>query len=136
MLNSFFLKYPAARQFSKFALVGSIGTAIDFGILNLGVEILGLAVYLAATVSFFAAMTHNFLLNKYWTFSKNGCRAKFINQCFKYFSVSMVGLFINLGVMFVLIEGAGLWYNWAKVFATGLVIMWNFSINRQWTFKK
>jgi len=129
------IKSKIFKQFTKFCTIGVIGTGIDFGILNLGVLILSWNVYAAATISFILAATNNFFLNKYWTFTDKSKGSRFIGQYAQYLAVSVGGLLLNLGIMFVLIEQLDLWYNWAKVFATGLVIMWNFSLNKYWTFR-
>ncbi len=129
------LRSELFKQFTKFCIVGSIGTAIDFGILNLGVIVFSWNVYLAATLAFILAATNNFFLNKFWTFTENSKGIRFLGQYAQFLLVSVGGLLINLGIMYALIEGAHLWYNWAKVFATGVVIMWNFSLNKYWTFR-
>jgi len=129
------LKSQLFNQFWKFCIVGFIGTAIDFGVLNLGVEVIHLNVYLAAAIAFVLAASNNFALNKYWTFLNKVKGNKLFGQYFRYLLISIGGLMLNLGIMYALIEGIDLWYNWAKVFATALVIMWNFSLNKYWTFK-
>jgi len=123
------------KQFVKFSIVGVIGTAIDFGVLNLGVISFEWNVYLAATLAFILAASNNFVMNKYWTFLEKSKGNRLFGQYFQYLLVSAGGLLLNLGIMYALIEGTGLWYNWAKVFATALVIMWNFSLNKYWTFR-
>jgi len=129
------LRSKIANQFVKFCIVGFIGTAIDFGILNLGVLVFKWNVYLAAAIAFVIAASNNFMMNKHWTFLENSKGSKAAQQYFQYLIVSVGGLLLNLGIMYVLIENIHLWYNWAKVFATAIVIMWNFSLNKYWTFK-
>jgi len=124
-----------ANQFIKFCIVGFIGTAIDFGVLNLGVLVFKWNVYLAAAIAFVIAASNNFMMNKYWTFLENSKGSKAAQQYAQYLIVSAGGLLLNLGIMYILIENIHLWYNWAKVFATVMVMMWNFSLNKYWTFK-
>ncbi|MFZ5365126.1 MAG: GtrA family protein [Patescibacteria group bacterium] len=122
-------------QFLKFCAVGVTGTAIDFGVLNLGVAVIKLNVYVAAALAFILAATNNFLLNKRWTFSQKSTGQRMIGQYAQYLAVSAGGLILNLSIMYALIEAADWWYNWAKVLATALVIVWNFSMNKYWTFR-
>jgi len=128
-------KRPYLVQFVKFSIVGVIGTTIDFGFLNLLVIVFGLNVYLSATFSFILAVINNFIFNKYWTFSDKKGR-NFSLQFLQFGIVSIIGLGINLAVMYLLIHFVSLWYNWAKVFATIIVLFWNFLGNKYWTFKK
>jgi len=126
------------RQFLKFAVVGSLGTLIDFGLLNLFVKVFRFDVYFSATLSFIAAVINNFLLNKYWTFkiAQAQDEGKGRRQFVQFSLVSVIGLAINLLIMYVLIQYASLWYNWAKVAATVVVLVWNFWANKLWTFKE
>lgn len=129
------LKKKFVNQFIKFCFVGVVNTAIDFGILNLGVIVFKWNIYLAATIAFIIAASNSFLMNKYWTFTEKSKGMRFATQYFQFLMVSTGGLLLNLGIMYIFIEGAGLWYNWAKVFATAIVIMWNFGLNKYWTFR-
>jgi len=122
-------------QFCRFCIVGSIGTGIDFAVLNLGILVFSWNVYLTATLAFVLAASNNFLLNKYWTFSEKSKGSRFVSQYMQFLLVSIGGLLLNLGIMYFLIEGAGLWYNWAKAFAVLIVVMWNFGLNKAWTFR-
>lgn len=123
-------------QFIKFSLVGLVGTLIDIGLLNFLHLSLGVFVYLAATISFIAAVLNNFLMNKHWTFKNQaGFHSKSRIQFFQFVFVSVIGLLINLGIMYLLIESFGVWYNWAKLAAVIVVLFWNFFANKFWTFR-
>lgn len=131
-----FLKYPTLKKMTKFGIVGFWGTLIDMGVLNFLVIFLLFNVYFSASISFVVAVINNFLLNKYWTFSgykqKNSVKKQFV----QFFTVSLIALGLNLIVMYVLIEYAHLWYNFAKISAVGVVFFWNFFANKVWTFKQ
>ncbi|MBN1247855.1 MAG: GtrA family protein [Anaerolineae bacterium] len=137
-------------RFLKFAVVGIIGAIVDFGILYLLHAVLGWPLALANTISFSCAVVSNFTWNRYWTYPDS--RSKPItSQLGQFFVVNIAGWAINTGIL-LLLEGpltnlAGtvslvatealahkLGYNAAKVFATGVVMFWNFFINRFWTY--
>ena len=120
-------------QFIKFSLVGGVGAIIDFTVLYLLVQFLGVWYILAATISFVLAVINNFFWNKYWTFRDS--RGGIARQFSQFLIVSTVGLGLNNGMLFALVEGSGLFYMWAKVFATALVLAWNFTANKFWTFR-
>ena len=122
------------KQFLKFCVVGVIGTAIDFGLLYLLVEFGHVYYLLAATISFIAAVINNYLLNKIWTFQDKN--RNFFKQFVQFLIVSLVGLGLNLLLLYLLVQYAHLWYILAKVLATGVVLIWNFIANKFWTFKK
>jgi len=136
-LENFYLfkKFPNLYQFIQFGIVGTIGAIVDLGLLNLLVAVGKLDVYISAIISFTAAVISNFILNKIWTFKGVKTSKSSLYQFFQFMVVSMIGLGINLVVMFIFIEWAGLWYNWAKIIAILVVYIWNYIINKMWTFK-
>ncbi len=137
------------KRFAKFATVGALGSVTDFGVLNLLVQVFGLSLGVANLFSFTAAVIQNFFLNRRWTFPESRER-KAGGQLFQFAIVSIVGLLINqavfLGVHNLLEPYWLQWlgsaelaftvsYNFAKLFAIGVVLFWNFFANRLWTYR-
>ena len=144
-------------RFIKFAIVGVIGTVVDFGVLNLLIQLADFEKVWANTCSFTAAVISNFTWNRLWTFPESRERP-LLSQLGQFGLVNVAGLAINqvifLGLdRFVLGEAgvlaasmanvAGaigmthftLAYNLAKAIAIIVVLFWNFGINRIWTYK-
>ncbi len=141
-------------RFLKFAIVGTIGACVDFGVLYLLHAVLGLPIVLANTCSFTAAVLSNFTWNRYWTYPDS--RSKPIRtQLAQFFIVNIVGWGINTGILVLLrfpctalvgglvnhlalaLEAETVYklgYNLAKAIATAIVLFWNFFINRIWTY--
>jgi putative flippase GtrA len=126
---------PWLPQFIKFSVVGVSGTIIDYGVLNLLVLVFHTNVYLSSTVSFTLAVVNNFIWNKYWTFKVNNQTNRPYFQFFQFLVVSVVGLGLNLLIMYILIHFFNIWYNLAKAFAIVVVLFWNFIANKLWNFK-
>ncbi len=127
-------------RFLKFAVVGAIGAVVDFGVLNFLVLVVGLAPLQANPFSFSAAVISNFTWNRLWTYPESRKFRK-RTQLPKFALVNLVGLGINqlvLGVTLHLVEPfiPHPWdYNLAKAFAIGVVLFWNFGVNRLWTYR-
>jgi len=141
-------------RFIKFSVVGTIGAVVDFGTLYLLHVLLGLPIILANTCSFSAAVLSNFTWNRYWTYPDS--RSKPVRtQLLQFFIVNVVGWGINTGILLLLrypcvaltgnvaemltlsLSDEMLYkvgYNLAKAIATGVVLFWNFGINRLWTY--
>ena len=119
--------------FLRYSVVGASGTAIDFCVLILLVEALGIPPLPASIPAFLLAVINNYLLNRYWTYRNK--ESALIKQMAKFLAVSLVGLLINSSLMYLLLE-IGLWYVLAKILIIGVVIIWNFSANSMWTFRK
>ena len=138
------------KRIIKFAVVGGIGTVIDFGIFNLLTQLTTLAAVPASVVSFSCAVINNFFLNRAWTF-KGAQTRSLAMQMGQFALVSIIGLFIRTPI-FALLEKSFtslaekflpsfflspivVAHNLALAFSIVIVLIWNFFANRFWTFK-
>ncbi|MEE8568237.1 MAG: GtrA family protein [Anaerolineales bacterium] len=141
-------------RFLKFSVVGTFGAFVDFSILYFLHSVLGLHIVFSNTISFTTAVLNNFIWNRYWTYPDS--RSKSIgNQLRQFFIVNIAGWAINTGILLLLRYPCAslvgtlsphfpilnnsdlvykLGYNFAKAIATGVVLFWNFGINRIWTY--
>ena len=95
----------------------------------------------AATISFTAAVLSNFTWNRLWTFPESRERP-LGSQLVQFAIVNVLGLVIN-NVLLVTTDqyifrhlvSTRLSYNLAKAFAIGVVLFWNFGVNRVWTYR-
>jgi putative flippase GtrA len=127
-------------RFVKFSLVGALGAVIDFGLLNLMKGVFGWPLIWANTFSVSVAIVSNFTWNRLWTYPESRSRKK-RTQLPQFTAVNIVGLLINnlivVGLDYILQSHVGEpWsYNLAKAVAIGVVLFWNFGINRLWTYR-
>ena len=136
-------------RFVKFCVVGAIGALVDFGSFNLLAMVLGLWTIPASALSFVAAVTSNFLWNRYWTYPDS--RSKPLGrQAVQFAAVNLVGLMIRTpifaGSEIVLrrllptlalppaLQSAAVASNLALAVAVVVVLFWNFAVNRLWTY--
>ena len=144
-------------RFLRFCVVGVVGAMIDFGLLNLLVQLAGLPKVIANACSFTVAVISNFTWNRLWVYPET--RGEPLRKQFAQFAlVNVAGLAINTAIFYAsdrwLLGEAGLLagpagalartigmahfdlaYNGAKAIATGVVLFWNFIVNRLWTFR-
>jgi len=120
------------EQLAKFCVVGAIGYAINLAvyaaILHAGAHYL-----VAATCSFFVAVTNNYVLNRAWTFRDS--RAGVAAQGMRFFVVSLGSLGANLLFLHLLIS-AGTGKLVAQAIAIVLVTPLNFIGNKLWSFRR
>lgn len=154
-------KSKEVERFLKFITVGFIGAIIDFGVLNLlQATVLKpdapINVALATTIAFIAAVSSNFTFNRYWTYPDSRSRALRV-QLMQFFVVSTVGwvartiwvtltfapigLFANGILQTIAPDYAAspeltrrLGSNISQLIAIFVVMIWNFFINRYWTY--
>jgi len=145
------------ERFIKFAIVGAVGAVVDFTVLNimkiifenaglgvgwgLGVQPQQIQLIVANMISFSTAVVSNFIWNRLWTFPESRDRP-FGSQLAQFATVNIIGLVINTAILvsmdayvFSNFVSERLSYNLAKAFAIGVVLFWNFGVNRIWTYK-
>ena len=145
------IKDPQERKrFLKFLAVGAFGFVVDFGLFNLLSALLSVDSVVAQVVSFCTAVTSNFLWNRYWTYPDS--RSKALNvQIGQFALVSLAGLLIRTPIFAILepflltwasrlqvskygLNAVFLGHNAALVIVVGIVMLWNFFVNRYWTY--
>jgi len=145
------LKDPKERKrFFKFAIVGAIGAIIDFGVMNLlSHRPFEFDLVYAGTISFICAVISNFIWNRYWTYPESRSRP-LLNQLGMFFLVNAAGVLIRIPILHFgeppLLEfveknlhtqhvtAEFIAKNFTLAAAVGIVMLWNFFINRYWTY--
>jgi putative flippase GtrA len=130
------------ERFFKFAVVGAVGAMVDFIVLNILVQLLGMAPVYANPFSFSAAVASNFTWNRLWTFPESRER-RLREQLPKFALVNLIGLGINQAIFVTMLHTLmprlhithPFDYNLAKLLAIGVVLFWNFGVNRLWTYR-
>lgn len=146
-MTTFLTSTRERGRFFRFAVVGVIGAIVDFGVMNLLVQVFHTHLVFAGTVSFIAAIISNFTWNRFWTYPDS--RSKSLSsQLVQFTIVSVAGLVIRIPLL-ALVEP--IMQNMFEVFvksnlanllaknatlavAVGIVMFWNFFINRFWTY--
>jgi putative flippase GtrA len=148
--NSMILTANKERtRFLKFATVGAIGSVVDLVIMNLLTQLFNLKLVYAGTISLICAIISNFLLNRYWTYPDSRSRP-FLHQLSMFSLVNIIGIVFRIPILHYMepvMAGAFesmvhlphtsaevLAKNATLAFAIGVVMIWNFFINRYWTY--
>lgn len=137
------------KRFLKFAVVGVIGAVIDFGVMNLLTQTAGMSLVTAGMISFLCAIISNFIWNRFWTYPDSRSRP-ITRQLVMFFAVNIAGVAIRIPILhFVeppLLNLLGsvrlsgplapgfLAKNLTLALAVGIVMLWNFFVNRYWTY--
>lgn len=119
-------------KFLKFGLVGFSGLFIDFGFTYLFKEKFKVQKYIANAIGFTLAATSNYVLNRNWTFQSTN--PDIALEYSEFIIISMIGLGINTLILWLLVSRFKLNFYFAKVFAIGVVTVWNFLANAFFTF--
>ena len=128
-----YLKKESTIQFGKYIIVGLSGVFIDLISLTFFVEVFSLNTTIAVSMSFILAVISNFYWNYKWVFSQ--VKGDIKNQFIKYFTVSLIGLVLTTVLMHVLVDYLNIFYILSKLITIGIVFVWNFTVNKFWSFK-
>lgn len=136
-------------RFLRFAVVGTIGAVVDFGIMNLLTQKMGMNLVAAGTISFISAITSNFIWNRYWTYPESRSKP-IMQQLAMFFIVNIAGMLIRLPILHYAeppmlafftklnwnlpFSAEFLAKNFTLALAVGIVMLWNFFANRYWTY--
>ncbi len=124
-------------RFIKFCLVGASGVGVNMGLLWLLTEVGGVFYLMSAAISIETSIITNFLLNNYFTFADRrqpGIKSLF-KPLLKFNLVSLAGLGINLGILWLLTEALGIFYLLSNLVGIAAATLWNYLINNWWTWK-
>jgi putative flippase GtrA len=94
-----------SRQFFWFAVVGVIGFVVDAGLLDFLVHHQGGNPYSGRGVSFLAAATTTWWLNRWLTFRSQ--QRLSIGEWVRYVALMTLGAFVNIGVYSCIVWSAG-----------------------------
>ncbi len=122
-----------AVRFQKFLLVGAGGLAINVGGLALFKEWFHIQYVLAGLIAIELSLFFTFALNERWTWRDRRSGSIWARGG-KYQAVNGVGMGLNLLVLFLLTQYAGLHYMVSNLAGAGLSALWNFSANHLLTW--
>jgi putative flippase GtrA len=136
-------------RFLKFMAVGAFGALVDFGIANLLSYYFDMALVFAGTLSFACAVISNFIWNRYWTYPESRSRP-IAHQLGMFIAVNVAGVAIRIPILHFVEPPLAIFFrssslgglispdfiarNATLAIAVGIVMLWNFFINRYWTY--
>ena len=109
----------------KFGVVGVIAFVIDYGLLAFCTEILHINYLVSATIGFTVSVVFNYFASMRYVFThKEGMSKR--REFIIFVILSVIGLGINNGCMWLGVEILGWHYLIVKIGATAIVMVWNF----------
>jgi len=116
----------------RFACVGSVGTAIQYLTLGVGISVVPSGAAVWSMIGYAAGSVANYLLNYHFTFA---CGTSHVRAATRYYVVLGVGLFFN-GIMMTCLVHQLSWNHWiAQILTTTVTLLWNFFGSHKWAFR-
>ena len=116
-------------EIARFVLVGGACFVLDYGLLYVLTEYVGLYYLLSAGISFSVSVFVN-----YWPCLAcvfRGADAQTRRAKMLFFGSSIAGLGLNQLLMWLLVDCAHIYYMIAKLIAAGIVMVWNYVLKRR-----
>lgn len=122
------------EQILKFGVVGFLAFGIDYGVLMLLSQVLGMDAVLSAAISFCVSLVFNYLASMRYVFTHRDDISR-TREFVTFLILSAIGLGINEAMMWAgvtLLGSSALAVTASKVIATAVVMVWNFLSRKKW----
>ena len=119
-------------KFIKFGIVGFSGVFIDFGTTYVCKEWLKIQKYIANSIGFTVAASSNYFFNRTWTFRSQD--PDIAGEYTEFLVISLIGLGIANLIVWLIHSRFKQNFYLSKLFAIGMVTIWNFFANYYITF--
>ena len=123
------MKRDQLFEILRFAIVGGASFLVDYALLYICTEWLGIHYLYSAAISFTVSVIVNYWLCVVFVFTGAGKQTG--RQAALFIGSSIVGLGINQVCMWLFVEKFGLHYMLAKIGATVIVMFWNYVMKRK-----
>lgn len=119
------------KQIIKFCLTGGLCTVIDFGVLFVLTEQIGLSYIISNIISVSLSTIVNYILSKIIVFNFSNTLKNFI----VFVVLSIIGLLINEGLIILCVNVFTIDYKLGKIIVTGVVMCFNY-LTRKYMLKE
>jgi len=121
----------------KFMAVGLSGVVVNEGVYWLLTRFGGLAAYdyLAVIIGIEVSIITNFVLNDTFTFAKRRAGKSFIGRLLKFNLICLAGAAIQWGLFMLFTRVFGVYDLLSNFIGIVVAFLWNYSVNRNWTWK-
>ena len=120
-------------QFFLYFIVGGLATIVEWGAFYLLSSIFKLHYATATSLAFILSTGANWLVGRLILFRDS--KQNTAKELVKIYMVSIIGLLMNITIMFITIEKIGIQRMNSKIIATGIVFIWNFVIRNLVIYK-
>jgi len=120
-------------QLVKFSLVGGSGFVVNLAVYAFAYSVLALHYLVAGVLAFFVATVNNYLINRYWTFSRGG--GPTLGEYGRFLLIGIAALAGNLVLLVFFVERLRVAELPSQAAAIVLVTPVSFVGNKMWTFR-
>ncbi len=123
------------KQFLRHSVIGGTAFLIDYSLLVMLTEVAGLYYLWSATISFVVSMIFNYRFSMRFVFKRRTDISR-KREFFIFLVLSAVGLGMNTLLLWFIVRYTSIHYLIAKLIATGIVTIYNFSSRKRFLERK
>lgn len=112
------------NQILKFGVVGGLAFVIDYTLLYILTEFLGIHYLISSVISFTVSVIFNYIMSIKWVFDVN--REQGVKEFVVFVVLSIIGLGINSLIMYLMVDIMSIYYMISKLVSTAVVMVYNF----------
>ena len=120
-------------NFFLYLVVGFVGTLIEWIIFYMLNRFLNWHYFISTSLAFIVSTFANLFLGKLLVFKDTNLNL--IEEIAKIYIASLIGLLLNLVIMFFMINKFSMNHMYAKILASAIVFLWNFLIRKLAIYK-
>lgn len=121
------------RQFLRYFFAGCATFILDFAILIIATELLGIHYILSATIGFIVGSIAHYLVSIYWIFDQR-THSNWRKEFSLFVTIGLGGLLIHNIVMWLATEQLQIVYPVAKIMAAFIVFVGNYILRKRLLF--
>jgi putative flippase GtrA len=121
-------------QFFRYIFVGGAAFIVDFVSLFIFTDVFGVYYLISAALAFILGLIANYTLSINWVFNKRTLDNK-ISEFTIFAFIGVIGIFLNVAIIYLFTEYVGLFYLLSKIIAAALILFWNFFARKITLFK-
>ena len=121
------------EQIFKFGIVGVIAFLIDFGLFALLTQVFHVNYLIAQVISFSVSLAFNYWASIKWVFD---AKKQTVKEVILFIVLSVIGLGINEILLYIGVDKIHIHELIVKLFATGVVMVYNFVTRKIFIEKK
>jgi len=131
-----------AVEFLKYCIVGGLAFLADIGSIFVFKEYvlssLSMGLYFSVVIGFIVGLTINYILSVLFVFkgAKEAVKDKQIIFFIQFAVIGVIGLLLTEALMFVGVEFLKINYLIVKIFAAGIVLLWNYGARKYLIVRK
>ncbi len=122
-------------QLIRYGVVGGTAFVVDFGLLYLFNEYLGVHYLLATAFGFMAGLIVNYFMSVKWVFNQRKVKDK-STEFIIFGVIGIIGLGLNELIMYIGVDKFAMAVMVAKIVSTAIVFIWNFVVRKFILFTK